>query len=410
MISRRNLFGGLAGLGLPALAGCGGTPPKGSGFDHAAATSRHAVPGLDAVIDISHNVTVTDFAAVRRSNILAVIHKVSEGDWIDPSYATRRRQAEAAGLLWGGYHFGTRQYSGAEQAATFLSACQPGPATVMALDLEPNERKPANTMRLAQAEEFVLAVQRATGRLPLVYTHPAWANGERIWPPPPQPGSAGDAGLPPVALRPVAGRLSGDSRKFPMPGRTGAGGSGSTPPMRPQPISPMAVSPVPSPASAIATATCLPAIPPDFTASGTARPERHEGKMDLKGKVAVVTGGNGGLGQRICHALAREGCHIAVVYAQSKDQADGVARDLEKHQVGGRRLRLRRDPARPGAASGRRRGEALRPARHPDQRRRLQQIDPLHRPRRPHLRGMDEDHRHQPHRTDAAAPRPWARS
>ena len=56
--------------------------------------------------------------------------------------------------------------------------------------------------------------------------------------------------------------------------------------------------------------------------------------MDLKGKIAVVTGGNGGLGQRICHALASQGCHIAVVYAQSKDQADGVVRDLEKHQVG----------------------------------------------------------------------------
>ena len=56
--------------------------------------------------------------------------------------------------------------------------------------------------------------------------------------------------------------------------------------------------------------------------------------MELKGTVAVVTGGNGGLGQRICHALAAQGCHIAVVYAQSKDQAEGVARDLEKHQVG----------------------------------------------------------------------------
>ena len=55
--------------------------------------------------------------------------------------------------------------------------------------------------------------------------------------------------------------------------------------------------------------------------------------MDLKGKVAVVTGGNGGLGQRICHALAAEGCQIAVVYAKSKVEADGVARDLEKHQV-----------------------------------------------------------------------------
>lgn len=55
--------------------------------------------------------------------------------------------------------------------------------------------------------------------------------------------------------------------------------------------------------------------------------------MDLRGKVAVVTGGNGGLGQRIWHALATHGCHIAVVYAQSRAQAEGVVRDLERHQV-----------------------------------------------------------------------------
>ena len=56
--------------------------------------------------------------------------------------------------------------------------------------------------------------------------------------------------------------------------------------------------------------------------------------MELKGKVALVTGGNGGLGQRICHALAREGVHLAIMYAQSRDQAEDVAREIAaRHQV-----------------------------------------------------------------------------
>ena len=50
--------------------------------------------------------------------------------------------------------------------------------------------------------------------------------------------------------------------------------------------------------------------------------------MDLKGAVAVVTGGNGGLGQRICHKLAEAGADIAVVCARSMADAEKVAGEV----------------------------------------------------------------------------------
>ena len=177
-MTRRTVLAGLAGLVAPAITGCGGRQPS---VQHSLVARSAARPagGLDAVIDLSHQVEVTNFGLVRRSNILAVIHKASEGgDWFDPTYGERRPEAEAAGLLWGAYHFGTHQYPGEQQAAAFLEAARPGPTTLMALDLEPNDRRPANTMDLGQAEAFVRTVYRATGRLPIVYTHPSWANGE----------------------------------------------------------------------------------------------------------------------------------------------------------------------------------------------------------------------------------------
>jgi 3-oxoacyl-[acyl-carrier protein] reductase len=52
--------------------------------------------------------------------------------------------------------------------------------------------------------------------------------------------------------------------------------------------------------------------------------------MDLHGTVSLVTGGNGGLGRRICHALAAAGSHVAVVCRSSREDAEGVAVELRE--------------------------------------------------------------------------------
>jgi len=116
------------------------------------------------VVDIYHGDTVTDFAKAKAFGIRGVIHKATEGGAIvDPAYATRRKMATGAGLLWGAYHF-IRPGNASFQAQLFIETADPDPQTLMALDHED-----AN-VRLANARSFIEAAEAVLGRKLVLYS------------------------------------------------------------------------------------------------------------------------------------------------------------------------------------------------------------------------------------------------
>ena len=67
--------------------------------------------------------------------------------------------------------------------------------------------------------------------------------------------------------------------------------------------------------------------------------------MDLQGAAAIVTGGNGGLGRRICRSLAIEGADVAVVYYSDSETADAVV--SEARNLGRKGIAVRCDVSQP---------------------------------------------------------------
>ena len=65
--------------------------------------------------------------------------------------------------------------------------------------------------------------------------------------------------------------------------------------------------------------------------------------MGIEGKVALVTGGSGGLGKFHCLSLAKAGCKIAVAGYSHMDNADGVVKEIQG--TGGEAVSVRMDVA-----------------------------------------------------------------
>jgi lysozyme len=123
---------------------------------------------FNGVIDISHHNDRPDLGRAKRAGIVGVFQKATQGEqFVDPTFATNRTNARAAGLLWGVYHFGTGG-DGTLQADHFLTTVQPDAQTLLVLDLEANPQGP--NMPLIEARAFVTHVREVTGRWPGLYS------------------------------------------------------------------------------------------------------------------------------------------------------------------------------------------------------------------------------------------------
>jgi lysozyme len=76
-----------------------------------------------AVVDLSHWDEVDSFEDAKDDGVVGIIHKATESNnYFDPTYNQRKKDALAAGLLWGAYHF--LRPGNMKDQAQYLSAKQ----------------------------------------------------------------------------------------------------------------------------------------------------------------------------------------------------------------------------------------------------------------------------------------------
>jgi lysozyme len=144
-------------------------------------------------VDVSWHQDAIDWSALAADDVSFAYIKATEGaEHVDPRFAFNWREAGAAGLYRGAYHFFTLCQPGARQAANFIAVVPRAPGALPhALDMEhmgPCRRGPTMPDVVAEARVFLDMVERHYGARPLIYTtrkfHDAYLQeltGERFW-------------------------------------------------------------------------------------------------------------------------------------------------------------------------------------------------------------------------------------
>jgi lysozyme len=144
-------------------------------------------------VDVSHHQGAIDWPTLASDNVAFAYIKATEGaDHVDTRFEYNWREAAAAGLYRGAYHFFTLCQPGARQATNFIATVpREAGALPPAVDLEhmgPCRQGPTMTDVVGEARAFMDRLESHYGVRPIVYTtrefHDSYLReltGERFW-------------------------------------------------------------------------------------------------------------------------------------------------------------------------------------------------------------------------------------
>lgn len=133
---------------------------------------RHAYPVRG--IDVSHHQKEIDWRRVAADDVSFAIIKATEGgDWVDRLFAKNLREARAAGLTVGAYHFYRFCRPPGDQAKNFIAAVprdQPLLPPVVDIEFVGNcDRRPTIAEMRSELAEFLGPVEAAFGKPAIIY-------------------------------------------------------------------------------------------------------------------------------------------------------------------------------------------------------------------------------------------------